>query len=68
MIVHIVKFVLYGNLACKMIYGGTYLSDGKRQNYQAGKTLNLPLNYLPIENFNLALLLAISVFDDELEI
>jgi hypothetical protein len=57
--------VLYGNLACKMIYGGTYLSDGKRQNYQAGKTLNLPLNYLPTENFNLALLLVILVFYNE---
>jgi hypothetical protein len=50
---------LYGNLECKMIYGGSYLSDGKRQNYQAEKTLNLPLKYLPIDNFNLALLLVV---------
>jgi hypothetical protein len=42
-----------------MIYGGSYLSDGKRQNYQAEKTLNLPLKYLPIDNFNLALLLVV---------
>jgi hypothetical protein len=37
MIIPIVKFVLYDNLACKRVYGG-YLSGGKRQTYQAGKT------------------------------
>jgi hypothetical protein len=62
MIVPIIKFVLYGNLACKRVYGGCYLSGGKRQTYQAGKTPNLPLSYLPIKTINHALLLVISVF------
>jgi hypothetical protein len=33
-----------------------------------GKNSNLPLTYLTIKSFNLALLLVISVFDDEPEI
>jgi hypothetical protein len=68
MIIPIIKFVLYDNLACKRVYGGGYLSGGKRQTYHAGKTPNLPLTYLPIKYFNLMLLPVISVFDDEPEI
>jgi hypothetical protein len=65
MIVPIIKFVLYGNLACKMLYGSDYLLGRKRQTYHAGKTSNLPLTYLTIKPFNLALLLVISVSDDD---
>jgi hypothetical protein len=68
MIIPIVKFVLYDNLACKKVYGGCYLSGGKRRTYQAGKTPKLPLSYLPIKSFNITLLLVILVFDDEPEI
>jgi hypothetical protein len=44
---------------------------GNRQAYNARKTPNLPPIYLPINPFDLALLLDISVFsqiDDELDI
>jgi hypothetical protein len=46
MIVHTVKFMLYGSLACKKVYGGGYVSDGKGQAYHAGKTYNLPFPWL----------------------
>jgi hypothetical protein len=68
MIVPTVKFVLHDSFACKRAYDGGYLLGGKCQPYFAGKTSNLPLTYLPIKPFNLALLLVISVFDDEPEI
>jgi hypothetical protein len=60
--------MLHDSLACKRAYGGCYLLGGKRQAYYVGKTSNLPLTYLTIKPFNLALLLVISVFDDEPEI
>ena len=66
--VNTAKFMLHDSLACKRVYGGGYLLGGKRQAYFVGKTSNLPLTYLPIKPFNLALLLVISVFDDETEI
>jgi hypothetical protein len=68
MIVTTVKFMLYDNLACKRAYGDDYLLGRKREAYFVGETSNLPLTYLTIKPFNLALLLVISVFDDELEI
>jgi hypothetical protein len=68
MIVPIIKFVLYGNLACKIEHGGCYLSCVKHQTYQVRKTPNLPLSYLLIKTLNHALLLVISVFYDEPEI
>jgi hypothetical protein len=55
-------------LHVKRAYSVGYLLGGKCQAYLVGKTSNLPLTYLPIKPFNLALLLVISVFDDELEI
>jgi hypothetical protein len=60
--------MLNDSLACKMAYVGGYLLGGKRQAYFMGKTSNLPLTYLTIKPFNLALLLVISIFDDEPEI
>jgi hypothetical protein len=68
MIIPTVKFILYDSLACKRVYSGGYLLGGKRQANFTGKISNLPLTYLPIKLFNLALLLVILVFDDELEI
>ena len=52
-------------LYIKRAYGGGYLLGRKRQPYFVVKTSNLSLAYLPIKPFNLALLLVISVFDDE---
>jgi hypothetical protein len=37
---------------------------GKRQNYHAGKTHNLPPTYLPTKPFNPTLLLDIMIFLD----
>jgi hypothetical protein len=68
MIVPIIKFVLYDNLACKKVYGGDYLSGVKRQTYHTEKTPNLPLSCLTIKPFAPSLLLVISVFDYEQEI
>jgi hypothetical protein len=68
MIIPTVKFTLHDSLACKRVYGGCYLLGGKRQDNFTGKISNLSLTYLPIKPFNLALLLIISVFDDEPEI
>jgi hypothetical protein len=68
MIVPTVKFMLHDSLACKRTYSGGYLLGGKRQAYFVGTTSNLPLTYLTIKPFNLALLLVVSVFDDEPEI
>jgi hypothetical protein len=68
MIVPTIKFMLYDSLAYKKTYGGGYLLCRKRQAYFVGKTSNLPLTYLTIKPFNLALLLVISGFDDEPEI
>jgi hypothetical protein len=62
MIVPIIKLVLYDNLAYKKVYGGDYLSGGKRQTYHTEKTPNLPLSYLTIKLFTPSLLLVISVF------
>jgi hypothetical protein len=67
MIVPTVKFMLHDSLACKRVYAGGYLLGGKYQAYFVGKTSNLPLTYLTIKPFNLALMLVILVFDDELE-
>jgi hypothetical protein len=67
MIVSTVKFMLHDSLAYKRICGGGYLLGGKRQAYFVGKTSNLALTYLTIKPFNLALMLVISVFDDEPE-
>jgi hypothetical protein len=67
MIVATVKFMMHDSLIYKATYGGGYLLGGKRQTYFAGKTSNLPLTYLAIKPFNLALMLVISVFDDEPE-
>jgi hypothetical protein len=67
MIVPTVKFMLHDSLACKRVYAGGYLLGGKHQAYFVGKTSNLPLTYLTIKPFNLALMLVILVFDDELE-
>jgi hypothetical protein len=64
MIVRTVKFMLYDSFVCKTVYGGGYLLGGKRQAYFVGKTSNVPLTYLTIKPFDLALLLVISVFDD----
>ena len=55
MIVTTVKFMVHDNFACKRGYGCGYLLGGKRQAYFVGKTSNLPLTYLPIKPFNLAL-------------
>jgi hypothetical protein len=52
---------------CKRVYGGGYLLDRKHQVYFVGKISNIPLTYLTIKPFNHALMLVISVFDDELE-
>jgi hypothetical protein len=71
MIVPTVKFVLYGSFACKRACGGGYLSGGKRQTYHAEKSPNLAPTYIPINPFDPALLLDISIFlqiDDELKI
>jgi hypothetical protein len=65
MIVSTVKFMLHDSLACKRAYGDGYLLGGKRQTYFMGNTSNLLLTYLPIKPFDLALLLVISIFDDE---
>jgi hypothetical protein len=62
MIIRTVKFMLYDSLVCKRAYDGGYLLGGKHQAYFAGKISNLPLTYLSIKPFNLALLLVISVF------
>jgi hypothetical protein len=59
--------MLHDSLACKRAYGGGYLLGGKRQTYHTEKTPNLQLTYLPIKPFNLALMLVISVFYDELK-
>ena len=67
MVIPIVKFMMHDSLACKRVYGGGYLLGGKRQAYFVGKTSNLPVTYLAIKPFNLALMLVISVFDDEPE-
>jgi hypothetical protein len=61
-IVATVKFMLHDSLACKRAYGGGYPLGRKRQAYFVGKTSNLPLTYLTIKPFNLALMLVISVF------
>jgi hypothetical protein len=68
MIVPIVKFILYDNLAYKRVYSCGYLSGRKRQTYYAGKTPNLPLTYFTIKLFTPSLLLVILVFDYEPEI
>jgi hypothetical protein len=68
MIISNSKFMLHESLACKRAYDGGYILGGKRQAYFMGKTSNLTLTYLPIKPFKLALLLVISVFDDESEI
>jgi hypothetical protein len=68
MIASTVKFMLHDSLACKRAYGDDHLLGGKRQTYFMGNTSNLLLTYLPIKPFDLALLLVISVFDDEPEI
>jgi hypothetical protein len=60
--------MLHESLVCKRAHGGGYLLGGKRQAYFVGKTSNLPLSYLPIKTFNIALLLVFLVFDDEPEI
>jgi hypothetical protein len=65
MVIPTIKFMLHGSLVCKRTHGGGYLLGGKRQAYFVGKTSNLPLSYLPIKTFNIALLLVILVFDDE---
>jgi hypothetical protein len=46
MVIPIVKFMLHDSLACKRVYGGGYLLDGKRQAYFTRNTSNLPLTYL----------------------
>jgi hypothetical protein len=61
-IVATVKFMLHDSLAFKRAYGGGYPFGRKRQAYFVGKTSNLPLTYLTIKPFNLALMLVISVF------
>jgi hypothetical protein len=67
MIVATVKFMMHDSLIYKTTCGGDYLLGGKRQTYFVGKTSNLPVTYLAIKPFNLALMLVISVFDDEPE-
>jgi hypothetical protein len=51
MIVPTIRFELHDSLACKNPCGGGYLSGGKRQNYHAGKTPNLPPTYLLTKPF-----------------
>jgi hypothetical protein len=67
MIVPTIKFMLHDSFACKRASGVGYLLGRKRQAYFVGKTSNVPLTYLTIKAFDLALLLVISVFYDEPE-
>jgi hypothetical protein len=68
MIVPTVIFMMHDIFAYKRAYGCGYLLGRKHQAYFMGKTFKLPLTYHMIRPFNLALLLVISDFNDELEI